>query len=57
MNFKEIREKSGMNKTEFSKFFNIPYRTIQGWERGERECPAYVIELILYKLEKEGFPI
>ena len=56
MTFKELRERSGMNKTEFSKFFNIPYRTIQGWEYGQRECPEYVIELIEYKLKKEGIP-
>ena len=29
MSFKEAREKSGMNKTEFAKYFEIPYRTVQ----------------------------
>ena len=54
MTFKELREKSGMNKTQFSKYFEIPYRTVQNWELGLRECPEYLIKLITYKLEKEG---
>ena len=51
--FKEIRETSGMNKTEFGKYFNIPYRTIQNWELGTRECPVYLLDLIQYKLNNE----
>lgn len=53
MDIKELQEKSGMNLTEFSKFFNIPYRTLQHWVHGERKCPDYIIELMAYKLEKE----
>lgn len=53
MNIKELREKSGMNLTEFSKYFNIPYRTVQNWELGSRKCPDYLIELMAYKLETE----
>lgn len=55
MTFKELREKSGMNKTDFSKYFGIPYRTVQNWELGLRECPEYLLDLMQYKLEKEGF--
>lgn len=54
MNFKTLREASGMNLTEFSNFFNIAYRTIQNWDSGTRKPPYYVIELMRYKLEKEG---
>lgn len=53
MTFKELREKSGMNMTEFAKYFGIPYRTVQNWEMGERKCPEYLLELMRYKLEKE----
>lgn len=53
MTFKELREKSGMNLTEFSKYFNIPYRTVQNWELGTRKCPDYLLDLMAYKLEKE----
>lgn len=54
MNFKELRKQSGMNLTQFSKYFNIPYRTIQNWERGERQCPEYLLDLMEYKLKHEG---
>lgn len=53
MNIKELREKSGMSRTEFARFFEIPYRTLQHWELGERTCPEYLPKLIKYKLEKE----
>ena len=51
--FKEVREASGMNLTQFGAYFNIPYRTLQHWEHGTRKCPDYLLELIQYKLEKE----
>ncbi|MBE6882573.1 MAG: helix-turn-helix domain-containing protein [Ruminococcaceae bacterium] len=53
MDFKELREKSGMNLTKFSGYFNIPYRTIQDWEAGRRKCPPYVLDLMEYKLRGE----
>ena len=43
-----------MNLTQFSKYFNIPYRTIQNWDRGERQCPEYLLHLMEYKLKKEN---
>lgn len=54
MTFKELRQASGMNLTQFSEYFGIPYRTIQNWERGERQCPSYLIELMAYKLKNEN---
>lgn len=54
MTFKEIRQASGMNLTQFSEYFEIPYRTIQHWEHGTRQCPEYLLKLMQYKLKKEG---
>ena len=51
MTFQELRAESGMNLTEFSKFFEIPYRTVQNWEYGQRECPDYLIKLMEFKLK------
>ena len=51
MTFKNLREKSGMNLTEFSKFFDIPYRTVQNWESGVNVCAPYIIKLIEFRLE------
>lgn len=53
MDFKNLLEQSGMNMKQFSEYFGIPYRTIQGWKAGERECPGYLLRLIAYKLKKE----
>lgn len=53
MTFKEIRQMSGLSLTEFSKAFNIPYRTLQHWEKETRKCPDYVLELIVFKIKKE----
>lgn len=54
MNIKELRHLAGWTQREFSEYFGIPHRTIQNWEGGQRHCPEYLLELILYKLEKEG---
>ena len=53
MEFKEIRQASGMSLKQFSEYFNIHYRTMQHWEYGERKCPEYLLDLMLYKLQKE----
>lgn len=53
MDFKKLRTESGMNLTQFSKYFNIPYRTLQHWEHGTRQCPQYLLELMQYKLKTD----
>jgi DNA-binding transcriptional regulator YiaG len=54
MTFKELRHKSGMTQKAFSEYFNIPKRTIEDWDGERRKCPAYLLELMEYKLIKEG---
>ena len=53
MTIQELFDKSGMNQTEFAEYFSIPRRTLQNWVLGIRQCPAYLVELMRYKLEKE----
>ena len=55
MGFKELREASGMSRTEFAEYFEIPYRTVQSWELRDRDCPEYLLKLMHYKLLKEDF--
>ena len=50
---KELRESTGMNRKEFCKYFQIPYRTVQDWERGNRKMPEYLLRLMEYKLRIE----
>ena len=54
MTFKDLRERSGLSLVKFSEYFGIAYRTVQHWEYGTRACPDYLINLMAYKLEKEG---
>ena len=53
MDFKTLRIDSGMNLTQFGKYFNIPYRTLQHWEHGTRKCPSYLLDLMQYKLNND----
>ena len=55
MSLKDLRLASGMSRREYAEYFDIPYRTVQSWELGERECPEYLIKLMYYKLQKEGY--
>lgn len=38
---KEIIDEVGLNLTKLSKRFGIPYRTVQDWCAGRRECTLY----------------
>lgn len=53
MDIKKLRARVGMSQRQFAEYFNIPKRTIENWEGGQRKPPAYVVELIKYKIEKE----
>ena len=54
MTFKELKEASGMNIKQFSEYFNIPYKTVQKWNSGERSCSDYLLDLMHYKLKNEN---
>lgn len=49
----EIRKNTGMNRKEFAEYFNIPYRTVQDWELGNRQMPDYLFRLMEYKIRME----
>lgn len=50
----ELREAAGMTQTEFANYFGIPYRTVQKWDTGIRQCTEYLLRLLEYKLRNEG---
>lgn len=52
MNLKEARMCAGLTQAEMSERFEIPKRTIENWETGQRKCPVYVEKLIVEKLEE-----
>jgi len=54
MTIKEMRLLTGMSQAKFGEYFGIPKRTIENWEANINKCPAYLIDLIEYKLKKEN---
>lgn len=49
----KLRKGIGMNRREFAEYFNIPYRTVQDWELGNRQMPDYLFRLMAYKVRME----
>ena len=49
----ELRTSTGMTRREFCKYFEIPYRTLQDWELGNRKMPDYLLRLMAYKAKME----
>lgn len=50
---RELRDRLGMNRREFSDYYGIPYRTVQDWEAEKRELPKYLLRLMIYRAEME----
>lgn len=50
----ELRYSTGMNRREFAEYFDIPYRTVQEWELGNRKMPEYLLRLMVYKVRIEN---
>lgn len=49
----ELRASTGMTRREFCEYFEIPYRTLQDWELGNRKMPDYLLRLMAYKAKME----
>ena len=49
----ELRTDTGMTRREFCEYFEIPYRTLQDWELGNRKMPDYLLRLMTYKIKIE----
>ena len=52
MTIEEARKAAGLSRKEMSERFLIPYRTLQNWEKGLRQCPAWAERLIINELER-----
>ena len=50
-NIKAVREAHNLSRKQFTELLEIPYRTLQDWELGNRKCPDYLIKLIKFRLE------
>lgn len=58
MTIRELISASGMTIKQFSDHLGIPVRTVENWSMksdiSRRECPEYIINLILFRLTAEG---
>lgn len=46
MTIKEIRALTGMSQAKFAKKYEIPQRTLESWEMGDRNPPEYVLKML-----------
>lgn len=45
---KKLRNRLGINRTEFSRKLGIPLRTVEQWEAGDRKMPDYLLRFLAY---------
>ena len=50
---KELRERTGMSRKDFSEHTGIPVRTLEDWEAGRRTPPEYIPRLLDYRIKFE----
>ena len=50
---KMLRDRTGLNRKEFSLHFRIPLRTVEDWETGRRTPPEYLPILLEYQIKYE----
>lgn len=50
---KAIRQMTGLTREAFYEKYHIPAETISAWERGKRECPLYVVELLEFRVRSD----
>lgn len=51
---KKLRESTGLSQEKFGEALGgIPVRTLQDWEAEKRNPPAWVVELISYKVQND----
>ena len=53
---KSLRKFKGMTRKEFCAYLNIPYRTLQDWELGNRTMPNYMLRIMAYAILLDVIP-
>ena len=48
---KNLRQRTGMTRKEFSEYTQIPVRTLEDWEAGRRTPPEYIPRLLAYQIK------
>lgn len=52
---KELRSITGLSQVKFAKHYDIPVKTLEGWERGLKTAPVYLIKFMEKSIKYE-FP-
>jgi Helix-turn-helix. len=50
MTIEQARKEKGMSRRDLSVWLEIPYRTLENWEKGNNQCPTYVEKLIIAEI-------
>lgn len=53
MNIREMRAKLGDTQSEFAARYDIPFRTVQNWETGQRKPPKYIMKLLESRIRED----
>ena len=53
MRIRELRALLGITQGEFAERYHIPFRTVQNWEKGVRNPPEYVLNLLTDRVHTE----
>lgn len=54
---KELRKNMKATQKDFAEYFEIPLKTVQGWEQGRRKPQEYLIKMMNRIWESDGKPI
>lgn len=57
LDFKGLRERTGLSMAKMAAAYQIPLRTIENWAAGSRDMAPYILNLLKYAVfirEKEG---
>lgn len=50
MTIRELRARTGLTQAAFAAALHIPKRSVENWEGGVSAPPAYLVELIEYRV-------
>lgn len=53
MKIKELRARTGLSQAKFAEKYGIPKRTIEDWEAGRHDPPAYVEDLLEFRIQHD----
>lgn len=54
MTIYDLRKKTGLSRTKFSKLLHIPYKTVEKWETYPGRCKDYIVRGLYFELLYKG---